>query len=95
MVVRNVDRTEGAFDTLEPVTGEPVLTGHDIVCHCYAVHLVTSGTYSIEDHTMEAEPQRSMSFYGWIIVAVALMIVALGTGRMFSLGMIMGCHQGV
>jgi hypothetical protein len=44
---------------------------------------------------MEAEQQLSMSFYGWIIVVVALMIVALGTRRMFSLGMIMGGHQGV
>jgi hypothetical protein len=95
MVVRNVDRVNVVLDTLGPVTGEPVLTRHNRVCHCYAVYLVTSGPYSIEDNTMEAEQQLSMSFYGWIIVAVALMIVALGPGRMFWLGMIMGGHQGV
>jgi len=100
MVVRNVDRVNVILDTLEPVTGEPVLTGHNVVCHCYAVHLyavhlVTSGPYSTEDNTIEAEHQLSRIFYGWIMVAGALMVVALDTGLMFSLGMIMCCHQGV
>jgi len=95
MVVPNVDRVNVVLDTLEPVTGEPVLTGHNVVCHCYAVHPVTSGPYSTEDNTIEAEHQLSRIFYGWIMVAGALMIVALDTGLMFSLGMIMCCHQGV
>jgi hypothetical protein len=31
MVVRNVDRVNVVLDTLEPVTGEPVLTGHNVM----------------------------------------------------------------
>ena len=71
------------------MTGEHALTGRNAVCHCYAVHLVTSGPYSTEDNTVEAQQQRPRIFYGWVIVAAASMIVAISMGLMFSLGVFM------
>jgi len=38
---------------------------------------------------MEAEQQRDGIFYGWIIVAAAFIIIGLGMGLMFSLGVFM------
>ena len=38
---------------------------------------------------MEAEQQQRGIFYGWVIVAAAFTIVAMGMGLMFSLGVFM------
>jgi len=38
---------------------------------------------------MEAEQRRDGIFYGWIIVAAAFIIIGLGMGLMFSLGVFM------
>jgi hypothetical protein len=44
---------------------------------------------------MRAVPQRQNVFYGWIVVATALIIIAVGLELMFSLGVFMGPLESV
>jgi hypothetical protein len=39
---------------------------------------------------MRAVPQRQNVFYGWIVIAMALIIIAVGLGLLFSLGVFIG-----
>src|SRR5438046_1115508 len=43
----------------------------------------------VEENTMQGVPQRHGIFYGWVIVATAGIIVGIGMGLMFSVGVFM------